>query len=60
MALPESIRKAKRDKLYTRHYGMKFNTNTDADIIEHLAKQSSMQGYIKKLIRDDIERSKKQ
>ena len=60
MALPETIRKAEKEKAYIRRYNLKYNIHTDADIIEHLSKQSSMQGYIKKLIRDDIARSKEQ
>ena len=58
MALPETIRKAKRDKLYTRHFGIKLNTHTDGELIERLEKQSSIQGYIKRLIREDIDREK--
>ena len=56
MATKESIRKMARDKLYTRYYGMKLNIHTDADIIARLDAQPSMQGYIRKLIRDDIAR----
>ena len=56
MALPESIRKAEKEKAYIRRYGLKYNVNTDADIIAHLEKQTSMQGYIKRLIREDIAR----
>lgn len=55
MALPETIRKAAKEKAYIRRYGLKLNINTDADIIAHLDKQTSMQGYIKQLIRQDIE-----
>lgn len=54
MALPETIRKAEKEKAYIRRYGLKYNINTDADIIAHLDKQPSMQGYIKALIRADI------
>lgn len=54
MALPETIRKAQKEKAYIRRYGLKYNIHTDADIITHLEKQSSIQGYIKKLIRADI------
>ena len=35
---------------------MKLNKNTDADILEQLENVKSKQGYIKKLIRMDIER----
>jgi len=35
---------------------MKLNPNTDADIIEWLASQDNKVGYIKSLIRADIER----
>ena len=44
MALRESIRKANKEKAYTRRYGLKLNTNTDKDIIAWLEKQPSMQG----------------
>lgn len=54
MALPETIRKAEKEKAYIRRYGMKYNIHTDADIIAHLEKQPSIQGYIKQLIRADI------
>lgn len=57
MALPETIRKAAKEKAYIRRYALKYNIHTDADIIEHLSKQPSMQGYIKRLIREDIERN---
>ena len=54
MALPETIRKAQKEKAYIRRYGLKYNINTDADIIACLEKQKSIQGYIKQLIRADI------
>lgn len=54
MALPETIRKAEKEKAYIRRYGLKYNIHTDADIIARLEKQTSIQGYIKKLIRADI------
>ena len=57
MALPETIRKAEKEKAYIRRFGLKLNINTDADIIDQLEKQESMQGYIKKLIREDIKRN---
>ena len=57
MALPETIRKAKRDKEYTRRFNMKYNIHTDADVIEQLSKQPSVQGYIKRLVREDIARN---
>ena len=58
MALPESTRKLAKEKAYARYYSLKFNVNTDADIIKHLGNQANFQGYIKKLIRDDMERGK--
>ena len=56
----EAKRKANRryDDKNTRQYHLKLNLKKDADIIEHLSKQSSMQGYLKDLIRADIERLK--
>lgn len=51
MATKESVRKAARDKLYTKHYAIKLNTNTDKDIIAWLEGQKSKQGAIKLAIR---------
>ena len=42
------------DAANTRQIHLKLNCKTDADIIEHLEKQESIQGYIKDLIRIDI------
>jgi len=46
--------KARYDKANTRHFHLKYNLKTDADILAQLDKQSSIQGYIKSLIRADI------
>lgn len=69
MGLPETARKYQREKDYATRKNLKFNRNTDADILyildlkaeEHSKDPSkeSMQGYIKRLIREDIERMKK-
>lgn len=45
------------DAKYTRHFGMKVNIRTEADILAQLTAQESLQGYIKRLIREDIERN---
>lgn len=37
---------------------IKLGNKTDADIIERLNKQNNKQGYVKELIRRDIERDK--
>lgn len=37
---------------------IKLNNNTDADIIAWLARHDNRQGYLKRLIREDIEREK--
>ena len=42
------------DAANTRQIHLKLNLNTDADIIEHLKEQKSIQGYIKELIRRDM------
>lgn len=39
-----------------RRYALNLNRNTDADILEHLEKLDNVQGYIKALIRSDLER----
>lgn len=49
--------KARYDAKTARYVSMKLNSNTDKDIIERLEKEASIQAYLKKLIREDIERS---
>lgn len=51
-ALKRAIKKY--DAANTMQIHLKLNIKTDADIIEHLSKQESKQGYIKELIRDDM------
>ena len=58
MPTKRALSQMKFDKENTRRYGFKLNIRTDADIIAHLEKQGSMQGYIKQLIRQDIAREK--
>ena len=45
---------AKYDAANTTRIALKLNNKTDADILERLDAVESKQGYIKKLIRDDI------
>lgn len=42
------------DKLHTRKINLKLHIVNDADIIQVLDESGNMQGYIKKLIREDI------
>lgn len=44
----------KYDKAHTKGIYLKLNLETDADIIEFLARSENVQGYIKKLIRQQI------
>lgn len=46
---------AKYDAANTRHYGVKFNLGTDADIILLLDTCGSKQGLLKLLLREYIE-----
>lgn len=46
------------DKQNTKRMSLKFNLHTDADILDRLAAQESVLGYIKRLIRDDIARER--
>ena len=46
------------DRENTTRFNLKFNNRTDAEIIEKLKSVSSMQGYIRHLIQNDIEASK--
>ena len=45
---------AKYDRSNTKQMLLKFNINTDCDILEQLDKVSNKQGYIKSLIRSDM------
>lgn len=54
MATQRSISQMRYDKQSSRHYGMKLNLKTDADIVAMLDKQPSFQSYVKALIRADI------
>lgn len=45
---------AKYDAANTRQTTLKLNKTTDADILEHLDAVDNVQGYIKKLIREDM------
>ena len=49
--------KARYDETNARHISMKFNRNTDADILARIEKEDSVQRYIKRLIREDIARN---
>lgn len=45
---------AKYDKKNTRQIMFKFNRKTDADILEKLDEVENRQGYVKNLIRKDL------
>lgn len=45
---------AKYDKNHTRNIMFKFNKKTDKDILEKLDEVENRQGYVKDLIRKDI------
>lgn len=50
---------AKYDKANTKKYILKLNINTDKDIIKCLDKQKNKQGFIKRLIRNEINKKEK-
>ena len=45
------------DKENTTRINLKLNNKTDADIIRQLKSQESIQGYIKRLIREDMKKA---
>jgi hypothetical protein len=57
MADPNYKYTKKYDEANTIQIKLKLNTRTDADIIEYLDTTGNKQGTIKKLIREEIERS---
>ena len=58
MSIPESVARKEWIKENTTVVTMKLNNNTDKDILSKLNEVPSKQGYIKKLIREDIVVSK--
>lgn len=44
------------DAAHTQQIKLKLNRKTDADILARLAEEKNKQGYIKALIRKDIEK----
>ena len=57
MARTEALKKA-QDKYSQKikQVILKFNTETEADLLEHLQKQDRIQTYIKALIKQDMEK----
>lgn len=54
-ATPEQMQKiAEWQKANVRQYIVRLNRNTEADLIDKLESEPSVQGYIKELIREDI------
>lgn len=51
-------RQAKWDQANTIRFLVKFVKTTEADLIEHLNQQPNKSGYIKSLIRADMEKHK--
>lgn len=47
------------DDRNTRQVHLKLNRRTDSDVLERLDAVPSKQGYIKRLIREDLERTAK-
>lgn len=52
--------KARYDAKTARYFSLKLNQNTDKELIARLEAQESIQAYLKKLIREDIERGDEQ
>ena len=61
MAITQAQYRAQKkyDAANTRQFRLKLTLSRDKDVIEWLESQDSMQGAIKKLIREQIEREEK-
>ena len=57
MPTKESKRIMEYNAKNTVQFSMKLNNRTDADILQKLATVENRQGYIKELIRKDIEKN---
>jgi hypothetical protein len=60
MARTEALKKA-QDKYSqkVKQVILKFNTETEADLVKHLQKQDRIQTYIKMLIKQDMEKEER-
>ena len=60
MARTEALKKA-QDKYSQKikQVILKFNTETEPDLVEHLQKQDRIQTYIKMLIKQDMEKEER-
>lgn len=56
--MPDSEAKKAWDAAHTRKVLLKLNCNTDKDVLQKLDSVPSKQGYIKTLIRKDLEEKK--
>lgn len=56
MGTAQTARQMRYDEDHTVRVALKLNKGTDADIIQRLREKPSMQGYIKALIRADIQK----
>ena len=55
----QSLASMKYDKANVKWINLKLNKNTDVDILNYLENITIKQGYIKKLIRKDMEKNSK-
>lgn len=53
-------RRTKYDREHTKRISFKFNLTTDADILERLSSSPNRTGYLKRLIREDMQREEKE
>lgn len=59
MPAQRSIRDARYNAKSSRFFSLKLNVNLDAELIERLESADSVNGYLRRLIREDIERNPK-
>lgn len=57
MPTKRSIRDARYNAASSRRYPLKLNVRTDAQLIARLDEVASVNGYIRRLIREDIARN---
>ena len=55
MATKRSMSQAKYDKDHCTYFTFKLNNETDRDVIDKLNSVPSRQGYVKQLVRNDIQ-----
>lgn len=55
--MSRKLTQSEYDQMFTTQFTMKLNNVTDSDIIARIKSMPNKQGYLKRLVREDIQRT---